>query len=313
MLKIQSSYAQYLSEAAVLLEKTNVSTESLPEIKYHLSQTELLIPVIGSFSSGKSSLLNALLGRPILPVGISPETDLATELRPSSDERVEAVSNDGKITRFSLEEMHKIKPRADEFSHLKLYVNSDVLRRISPLVLVDMPGFDSTLANHNKAISRYIGSGAHYFTLVSVEEGTITKSIQRHLKDINALGQSFSFFVSKANLKPADELADIVLRIKDQAELLFGNKASALPLGYEDVEQLAVRLREIDPEALYEKIHGGTMKDIHFDLTDSVGFYMSGLQKNVGECEDTIQEMQQTLDRIVDKRDNTLAEVQSRY
>ncbi|MDL0433705.1 dynamin family protein [Marinobacter sp. TBZ242] len=313
MLNIQTSYARYLTEATNALAHTPVSVERLEEIKSQLIQEELIIPVIGVFSSGKSTALNTLLGRPTLPVDISPETDLATELRASSDERVEAIRSDGSIVKFKLEEMEAIKPRVDEFSHLVLYIDSDVLRRLSPLVLVDMPGFDSTLANHNKAISRYIGNGAHYLVLISAEEGTITKSLQRHLRDINQLEQSFSFIVSKANLKPQDELADILARVQDQASLLFGEEITVSAMGQDDQEELATRLREIDPENLYERIHGRSMKDLHLDLSGTLGLSIAGLQQGADDCDDTIQEMQLTLEKIVSKRDSILSEVQSRH
>ncbi|WP_104640934.1 dynamin family protein [Helicobacter bizzozeronii] len=45
-------------------------------LQIEIEHQELLISVIGGFSAGKSSLLNAFLGRDILGVAITPETAL---------------------------------------------------------------------------------------------------------------------------------------------------------------------------------------------------------------------------------------------
>ncbi len=44
------------------------------------SKKQLVIPIVGNFSAGKSTLLNRFLGSSVLPTGITPETSLATEL-----------------------------------------------------------------------------------------------------------------------------------------------------------------------------------------------------------------------------------------
>ena len=66
--------------------KKNVNAESISlsewitTLQKHISDTDLIVPVIGAFSAGKSSLLNSFLGKRYLSEGIAPETALATEL-----------------------------------------------------------------------------------------------------------------------------------------------------------------------------------------------------------------------------------------
>ena len=90
-------------------------------------ETELVIPVIGAFSAGKSSLLNQLMGKDILPVGIAPETELATELRYSAEPYLLAIKPDGVKERFPIEALNTINRRSSEFSHLRLYFDSEAL------------------------------------------------------------------------------------------------------------------------------------------------------------------------------------------
>lgn len=93
MLQIQKEFATYLKKMQGLLEGQKFSFDQslLPKVM----ETELVVPVIGAFSAGKSSLLNALMGCEVLPVGIAPETELATELRYSPEPYLLAIKPDG--------------------------------------------------------------------------------------------------------------------------------------------------------------------------------------------------------------------------
>jgi len=65
--------------------------ENLSRLRRGLSSPTFKIAIAGGFSGGKSSLLNAIFGRPIMAVGVSPETANVAVLRRASgpdDERV---------------------------------------------------------------------------------------------------------------------------------------------------------------------------------------------------------------------------------
>lgn len=61
----------------ILEEQENEASE----LRKRLSQKELIISVIGQLKRGKSSLINAMLGDKLLPVGIIPLTAVVTEIR----------------------------------------------------------------------------------------------------------------------------------------------------------------------------------------------------------------------------------------
>ncbi|MEV1663467.1 dynamin family protein, partial [Pseudomonas aeruginosa] len=163
MLESQKEFATYLRKMASLLNGQPFSYDQT--LLEKVMETELVVPVVGAFSAGKSSLLNALMGKDILPVGIAPETELATELRYSSEPYLLAIKPDGEQERLPIDALGTINRRSSEFSHLRLYLNSEALKALAPLVLVDMPGFGSSLENHNKAIAYYLPRGVHFVVL----------------------------------------------------------------------------------------------------------------------------------------------------
>ena len=56
-------------------------TEKLDQLAAQAEHFVVRVPVVGSFSAGKSTLLNALLGERLLGVGVDPETSVPAELR----------------------------------------------------------------------------------------------------------------------------------------------------------------------------------------------------------------------------------------
>ena len=96
------------------------------------------MPLIGGFSSGKSSAINRFLGENILSVKITPETAIATELRFSENPRLEAFKDDGSFDTFAnFEEITNMQ----NYSFVRLCVNNARIQSIEPFILVDMPGF----------------------------------------------------------------------------------------------------------------------------------------------------------------------------
>ena len=91
----KNEYLRIIDECIRETDSCEINNEGLKTLAESIEKQELLVPVIGAFSSGKSSLLNSLLGNGgVLPTGIAPETALAAELRYDVTERIEAVKND---------------------------------------------------------------------------------------------------------------------------------------------------------------------------------------------------------------------------
>ena len=108
MLNIQNKFTEYLVKLSDELSRLNLNNEAkeglLLEIKQKMTRienAELITPVIGAFSAGKSTLLNSFLQKDYLAVDITPETALATELRYCEEEYIEAGYRDWETDRKS--------------------------------------------------------------------------------------------------------------------------------------------------------------------------------------------------------------------
>lgn len=140
------------------------------------------------------------------------------ELRYSTEPRIEAVREDGSVVRYDVGQIKQVTAEAAQFSHARLYLENTRIRDLEPLVLVDMPGFDSPLDAHNKAIMAYVDRGCHYLVMASVQEGTVSKSLMRRIREITQLGRGLSVFLTKSDLKPGSDLESLVTHFRETLE-----------------------------------------------------------------------------------------------
>jgi len=318
MLKNQQKYIHYLSQIEEELTKVKIDDTiqknfNLQKRKDAIENAELLIPIIGAFSAGKSSLINSFLGKSYLPVKLTPETALATELRYSDEEYIEAIQVDNSIQKFKIDEMGEITKISHKFKFLKMYISNQKLKEIEPLILVDMPGFESPLDLHNQAIMEYINRGVHYIVLTSIEDGTITRSMVRQLTDIQEYGRDFSFFLSKTNLRAKSEAEDIAENVKEQIEEYFDIDKDVVLIDDNGGESLQKILLNIDPEELFKNLFIDDLKDNYHAITELINTTISALGKNKDKNKEVISELKESLIKLQKERDRLVSEAQERY
>ncbi len=311
MLQSQKEFATYLKKMQGLLEGQEFLFDQslLPKVM----ETELVVPVIGAFSAGKSSLLNALMGCEVLPVGIAPETELATELRYSPEPYLLAIKPDGTQERLPVEDLSSINRRSSEFSHLRLYIDSEALKAIAPLVLVDMPGFGSSLENHNKAIAYYLPRGVHFVVLTSIEDGNITQSMLRKLDELKTYNTDFTFLLSKCNLRAADQVDEVRAYIDDQLSVYFGEHCASVAVGNRGGEELTRALTALQPEALFSHLFIDVLKDQNIDVVAQINLALSMLKKDKAESEQAARSLDQALVSLLEQRKDVESDLKERY
>ena len=319
MLKIQRKFLDYLDEIKAELGKTDSAEElqknikAIESLRQELAEAELIVPVVGAFSAGKTTLINSFLGTGHLPVGITPETALATELRHAASDYGEAVAENGAVDRFAIGEIEEIKEKASQYQYAKVFLNSEPLREILPLVLVDMPGFDSPLDLHQKAILTYLAKGSHYAVLISVEEGTVTRSIQRQLAEFHEFGKGFSIFLSKVDLRSPADVDDIASDIAERLEDDFDFGDSIERVDMHGGHGLAKMLRAINCEELFGKLWRPGLEAHFFELDGSLNTRISSLQKDGRKNQEAIDELGAGLQELQRKKKEMIEDIHARY
>jgi small GTP-binding protein len=127
---------------------------ALDALRGRLAERRLRVLVAGEAKRGKSTLINALLGRALLPTGVTPLTALATTVRYGREEGAAAMFRDGRAERFPLSALDDLVTERGNPGNRRNLASVDVTAD-APLLahgveLVDTPGTGSVYA-HNTA------------------------------------------------------------------------------------------------------------------------------------------------------------------
>lgn len=282
MYNYQTQYVSCLNALIDLLKDTPFSSETLQRIQSDIEATTFFIPIMGAFSSGKSSLLNALIGEPVLAIGITAETEVATELHYSTTPHILAVRHDQTTQHFELNQLDLVQKQTKDWKAIKIYLNNSVLKSLEPLVLVDMPGFGTSEGSNQAAATYYIKKATHAFVLVSAEHGTVSTLLMEQLEQIKSMRTNFSVILSKCNLKAPSEINELSNYISTELAQAFDTDTHLVAMvGLDDIStQLTPILKQINPDDFIKQSYLSAMQNANNEILSLISFKKSNLDKN---------------------------------
>ncbi|WP_107953752.1 dynamin family protein [Campylobacter concisus] len=148
-----------------------------------------LIAVIGQFSSGKSTFLNALLGQDILPSGLTPVTAKAVRLKFAKIPLLSVKFINGSESLLASSDLAELNKLGDQVSGMTLYAPSEILKEIN---FIDTPGLNSLRDADTKETKNTLKkvSGAIWLSLANnAAKASELESIKEILKanDLKAI------------------------------------------------------------------------------------------------------------------------------
>lgn len=195
-----------LGELAVGLARFDASEEDQKTLAAAVARLDelFLLVVAGEFNSGKSALINALVGRPVLEEGVTPTTAEIHVLRWGETESRE--------TRRGM-----------------VFVTAPVelLREVQ---VVDTPGTNAVLREH-EAITREFVPNADLVLFVTSADRPFTESERAFLEEIRAWGKKVVFVLNKVDTVLREEdVARIESYVTENAHALLGTTPAVFPV-----------------------------------------------------------------------------------
>ena len=194
---------------------------TLDETIAHLDELFLLV-IAGEFNSGKSSVINALLGERVLPEGVTPTTDRITLLRYGAE------PDETPLEEFLLERRFP----------------ADVLQR---LTIVDTPGTNAIIRRHEELTRDFIPR-ADLVLFVTSADRPFTESERAFLATVQEWGKKIVIVLNKIDLLEEHEQAEVVGFIRESARALLGLTPEIFPVS----ARLAQRARSNSDQVTWQ-------------------------------------------------------------
>ncbi len=184
-----------------------------------LAQDRFHLVVVGEFNHGKTTFVNALLGKEVLPVGVTPTTAVIHHLVYADEPTSSIVLADGTRRDLPFEEVRSFAAgsgrRTAEVSYLEVGYPAELLRE--RIVLVDTPGVNDLSLTRAEITYGYIPrSDAVLFVL---DAGQPVKESERQFLEHQLIGRSrdkIVFVIAKTDIWTAAEREEAVAYVKER-------------------------------------------------------------------------------------------------
>jgi ribosome biogenesis GTPase A len=228
-----SDGAARLATLAAELGHQDVAHAIRDDAKRRLDDGRVRIVVLGEIKHGKSTLINALLGGPLLPIGVTPTTGAVVGIRVDTQQRrtgtflVDANGERSELEPARFDVLARGKEQDEAGRVPELLVDAE---RLPPtLELIDTPGFND-IDRFRAAVSRSELPRADVLVLVLDATQVLSRSELTLIRDaiaaVGGLGDSGArclLVINRIDLVPEDERERIVEHMRSGlAEVIPG-------------------------------------------------------------------------------------------
>ncbi len=209
------------------------TAEICAELEEKLRSNIFNLVVVGQFKRGKTYLINALIGKPLLPVAVVPLTSIVTVLAYGEETRVRVYFNDGTRKAIELEDLPQY---VTEFGNPK---NAKDVRDVlisypssyleGGVRLIDTPGVGSIYVHNTDVAYQYLPRCDAALFLLSVAQPVSQAEID-FLRDVQEFSHKIFFLLNKIDHLTEDETRESIAFSKNALEQAMGGDVRLFPV-----------------------------------------------------------------------------------
>ncbi len=265
---------------------------------------EVLIPLVGEFSSGKTSFINAILDNKTLETASKATTATIFEIRCGSDSfKQEIIDLDGNLIDAGNETLSNTDLQKTT-QVVRVYDTSSKLD--SSIVLVDTPGLSSNDPKHRIALSNYLPNADAILLVVDVNQSA-TRSLISFVKDSQISKRPIFLMLTKCDTKTSSEVAQ---QLKNTVEIVgvpetniicTSAQTGNLDQFFELVKKIQIQKNQIVNNAINDRVKliAEQMKDFIQDLINSLES-STDLEAAINEQSRKLKQFNKNIDELIE-------------
>ena len=295
-----------MKEQLVSIAEANNATFIAEELKnINKEKYKTSVAFLGEFSSGKTTLINALLRTQFLPSFDKPTTAIITEITKGDKNHFCVVeNNNGSISSKEIEVSEIATEVQKEGKNRLLRVevkDSELLDENT--ILIDTPGVSSINETHSKVTYGYLPNMDVVFMVVNINMGSISKSLQTFIEDCpENVKKKIHFVLNCKDTKSPSQIEKLVSEFKNSVNEFIPNANIIIASS-----KTALKANESNDSKLYKKSGVNEVEEIikfeipklHEEIAE--GRYIESLIKTKNDLIYFLQEKESNL--TLDKSD----------
>ena len=219
------SMAEIVRTAQAIDSKDAELQSASRELLTRLADDRFNLMLVGRFSRGKSTLINAVLGHPYLPTGILPLTSVITTVRYGSRPQVVLnFRNAGLPREIPLSQLPEYVTQQSNPGNVKRVAYAEIqlpvelLRR--GLFFVDSPGLGSSITENTETTERFFPE-ADAFVLITSYDSPLSEEEDRALRRIRQADRVLFVIVNKHDTVSPSERGQVLEFVKERLAQYF--------------------------------------------------------------------------------------------
>jgi GTP-binding protein EngB required for normal cell division len=171
------------------------------------------VAILGQFKAGKSSFLNSLIGKSVLPVGVIPVTTVITRLQYGEEERAVVRYFDGSSSAIGIDDIGAYTSEAENPSNKKNVEMVDVelpsLKNYAGLRLVDTPGLGSVFKYHVETSENWLPQVGTAVLAISSDRPLSDNDVQL-IRELTSHTPNIVLLLTKTDLLSPEQQNEVI-------------------------------------------------------------------------------------------------------
>ena len=306
-------YFETLSSIAQYLELTDIEAE-LNAIKYRAQQenANIVLPLIGEFSSGKTTLINALTDCKKLETATKPTTATIYEVHFGCDVCHATILNE-ESDHIEVSNIEDLKN--ETLADAKVVTVFDTSTKIpSTTILVDTPGLSSPDPKHRQTLVDFLPKADGILLVIDINQ-QITRSLTDFIETMKLSQKTIFLILTKSDTKSEQDIEAAKASIRKESQIPFEQMA-AVSAHSNKMEELYSLLDNIqkNKKEIIKQVDSLKLKNIAKYLINYIDELIKSsssdddLEKAIRECKYELEKINRNIVSLVESMSDDIKE-----